>query len=130
MTWWAWILVVFAAITVLGIVLALSVRRSRDALVQLAKLVPVCLALLRDLLKDPETPRQAKIVAGLTLAYLALPIDLIPDFLPGIGHLDDALIVAWALRHIVASAGRERVAEHWQGDPATLDRMLSLARIH
>lgn len=129
MTWWSGALLVVVVLVVAGVVVALSVRRSREALTQLAKLVPVCLALLRDLLKDPAVPRQAKVVAGLTVAYLALPVDLIPDFVPGLGHLDDALIVAWALRHIVASAGRERVAEHWTGDPDTLDRILSLARI-
>ena len=129
MTGWEWVLVALAVPAACGIVLALSIRRSRQALVQLAKLVPVCLALFRDLLKDPAVPRRSKIVAGLAVGYLALPIDLIPDFLPGIGYLDDALIVAWALRHVVASAGRERVAEHWRGDPQTLDRILRLARI-
>ncbi|MBW3576869.1 MAG: DUF1232 domain-containing protein [Actinobacteria bacterium] len=91
--------------------------------------MPDCLALFRDLLRDPDTPRRAKLVAGATVAYLALPIDLIPDFIPGLGHLDDVLIVAWAIRHIIATAGRDRVAAHWQGDPATLERILRLAHV-
>jgi uncharacterized membrane protein YkvA (DUF1232 family) len=108
-------------------VVALSIRRSRAALVQLARLVPTGLALLRDILRDPEVRRRAKLAPALALAYLALPIDLIPDFLPGIGHLDDALVVAWALRHLIATTGRARVTHHWRGDPGTLDRILKLA---
>lgn len=129
MSWWSWILVVLTGFTLAIVAVVLSVRRSRQALVQLARLVPVCLRLLRDLLSDPDVPRRAKIAPAVAVVYLAMPIDLIPDFLPGIGHLDDALVVAWALRHVVASAGRERVEQHWQGDPETLARILTLARI-
>lgn len=129
MPWWTWPLITLVTLSVLAITVALSVRRSRTALIELARLVPTCLALLRDLMRDPDVPRRAKIAPALVLVYLALPIDLIPDFIPGLGHLDDALIVAWALRHLVASAGRERLEIHWRGDPATLDRILQLARV-
>lgn len=98
-------------------------------MLEFVKLVPPCLALLRDILRDPAVPRRAKIAPALTIVYLASPIDLIPDFLPGIGHLDDALIVAWAIRHLIAHAGRERVEHHWHGDPAVLQRILKLARV-
>jgi uncharacterized membrane protein YkvA (DUF1232 family) len=127
--WWIWLLIILAALSALGIAVALSVRRSRAALMELARLVPTCLALLRDVMRDPAVPRRAKIASALVLVYLALPIDLIPDFIPALGHLDDALLVAWALRHLVASAGRERLAAHWRGEPATLDRILRLARV-
>ena len=80
-------------------------------------------------MRDPAVPRRAKIVPALVVVYLAIPIDLIPDFIPGLGYLDDALIVAWAIRHLVASAGRERVTAHWQGEPDTLDRILRFARV-
>src|SRR5438094_68468 len=96
---------------------AVCVRRSRVALIQLARLVPDCLALMRDVMRDPSVPRRAKIAPALVVAYLAMPIDLIPDFLPGIGQLDDALVVAWGIRHLLATAGPERVAAHWRGDP-------------
>lgn len=129
MHWWTWVLLMIGIIAVAVIAAALSIRRSRDALLQLVRLVPTCLALFRDIMRDPEVPRRAKIAPALVVVYLAIPIDLIPDFLPGIGHLDDALIVAWALRHLVAAAGRERVAVHWKGDPDTLDRILRLARV-
>lgn len=129
MHWWTWVLIAVGVLCLVALAVALSVRRSRSALIELVKLVPPCLALLRDILRDPEIPRRAKIAPALTIVYLAMPIDLIPDFIPGIGQLDDALIVAWAFRHLVASAGRERVEHHWHGDPAALQRILRLARV-
>jgi uncharacterized membrane protein YkvA (DUF1232 family) len=129
MPWWTWLLVAVGAIVVALTIVALSIRRSRTALIELVRLVPLCLALLRDVMRDPAVPRRAKIAPAFVLVYLAIPIDLIPDFIPGLGHLDDALIVAWAIRHLVAAAGRERVIVHWKGDRDTLDRILRLARV-
>lgn len=129
MPWWTWLLIAIGVIAVLVIAAALSVRRSRAALIELVRLVPACLALLRDVMRDPTVPKRAKLAPALVVVYLAIPIDLIPDFIPVLGHLDDALIVAWAIRHLVAAAGRERVTAHWKGDPDTLDRILRLARV-
>lgn len=129
MEWWTWILMVGGVLVACITAAALSVRRSRDALIELVRLVPTCLALLRDIMRDPEVPRRAKIAPALVLVYLAIPIDLIPDFIPGLGHLDDALIVAWAIRHLISAAGHERVAAHWKGQPETLERVLRLAPV-
>jgi uncharacterized membrane protein YkvA (DUF1232 family) len=129
MPWPIWILIITGSLALLLAVVALSVRRSRVALIELARLVPLCLALLRDVMRDPAVPRRAKIAPALVIAYLAVPIDLIPDFIPGLGHLDDALIVAWAIRHLIAAAGRDRVNANWKGDPATLEHILRLARV-
>ena len=129
MGWWSWVLIIAGVLLVLITAAALSVRRSRDALRELARLIAPCLVLLRDIMRDPDVPRRAKITPALVLVYLAMPIDLIPDFIPGLGHLDDALLVAWAIRHLIAAAGRERVAANWKGDPAALERVLRLARI-
>lgn len=129
MRWIPWLLVAIGLIGALSLVAAVSVRRSRAALSELVRLVPACLALLRDVMRDPTVPRRAKIAPALALVYVAIPIDLIPDFIPGLGHLDDALIVAWGIRHLVAGAGRERVTGHWRGDPDVLDRILRLARV-
>ncbi len=129
MHWWTWMLLVTGLLTTAVVAVALSVRRSRDAMLQLVRLVPTCLALFRDIMRDPDVSRRAKIAPALVIVYLAVPIDLIPDFLPGIGHLDDAFIVAWALRHLVTAAGRDRVTAHWKGEPDTLERILRLARV-
>jgi uncharacterized membrane protein YkvA (DUF1232 family) len=60
-------------------------------------------------------PRRAKVALALLVPYLASPIDLIPDFIPGLGQLDDALLVALALRYVVRRAGRNVVEELWPG---------------
>ena len=73
-------------------------------------------------------PLRAKLVLGATVLYLAMPIDLVPDFIPIAGSLDDAIVAAFALRYVVRASSPEIVAEHWAGDPATLRRILWLAR--
>lgn len=129
MRWWTWLLIASGTLSVVVLSAILSVRRSRTALVELLRLLPACLALLRDVMRDPTVPMRAKIAPALVLVYLASPIDPIPDVIPGLGHLDDVLVLAWGIRHLVAAAGRERIAAHWTGDPATLDRVLRLARV-
>jgi len=62
-------------------------------------------------------PRRAKVALALLVPYLASPIDLIPDFIPGLGQLDDALLVALALRYVLRRAGPAVVTEHWPGTP-------------
>jgi uncharacterized membrane protein YkvA (DUF1232 family) len=127
MSWWGWLLIITAIALFAVTAIALKARPRSDALGQLIKLIPPCARLIRDVLRDPQIPRHHKIVPAITLIYLANPIDLIPDFIPVLGHLDDALIVAWALRRIVRAAGTERVTHHWTGDPASLQRVLRLA---
>ena len=73
-------------------------------------------------------PRRAKIALGLLIPYLASPIDLIPDFLPGIGQLDDAVLVAVAVRYVVRHAGSEVVTELWPGNPNGLRIVLAATR--
>ena len=58
--------------------------------------------------------------------WVASPIDLIPEFIPVLGPLDDAVVAALILRHVLRKAGPEVVAEHWRGDRATLNRLLRL----
>jgi uncharacterized membrane protein YkvA (DUF1232 family) len=85
----------------------------------IARLVPYCAILFKRLLADPRVPARWKVAAGLALVYLALPFDLVPDFIPVAGQLDDAILVALVLRGLLRSAGPRLLREHWPG-PAAL----------
>jgi uncharacterized membrane protein YkvA (DUF1232 family) len=117
-----------AAIYVL-LVAGLMIGGKRVAAKELATLVPNLLRLFKDLVNDPQVPRGAKVSLGIGAVWLASPIDLLPEFLPVIGPLDDAIVAALILRHLVRRAGVEVVSAHWRGDPRTLQRVLSLAGI-
>jgi len=93
----------------------------------LAGFVPDCVILFRRLLGDPRVPRSTRVLLAPAVAYLAFPFDLIPDFVPVIGYLDDALVLAWALRRIVRAAGPVVVREHWPGPARSLATVLRLA---
>jgi uncharacterized membrane protein YkvA (DUF1232 family) len=79
----------------------------------LARFIPDCIVLVRRLLAEPRVPRRRKLLLGVLVGYLALPFDLVPDFIPVVGQLDDAIIAAWVLRRVLTS--RELLAEHWPG---------------
>jgi uncharacterized membrane protein YkvA (DUF1232 family) len=97
----------------------------RDA----ARLLPDLLRLLKRLAADPSAPRGVRVRVVLLLGYLALPIDLIPDFIPVIGYADDAVIVAIVLRSVTRVAGVDKLAEHWPGTDEGLDALLRLCRL-
>lgn len=94
---------------------------------ELAGFLPDCAVLIRRLLRDERVPRRAKVALWLLLPYLASPIDLIPDFIPVLGHLDDAVLAAAALAYVVRRSGREVVEELWPGSEAGLAAVLRLA---
>jgi uncharacterized membrane protein YkvA (DUF1232 family) len=112
----------YAAFAV-GLVVA---GRRQDARA-LAGFIPDCIVLFRRLLHDPRVPRQRKLLLVALVGYLAMPIDLIPDFIPVAGQLDDAIVVALVLRTILRSSGRELLHEHWPGPPASLNAITRLA---
>ena len=95
---------------------------------EVATLVPNLTRLFAGLIRDPRVPLRAKLVLAATALYLAMPIDIVPDFIPIAGQLDDAIVAAFALRYVVGTTPRELVAAHWPGDPETLRRILALAR--
>ncbi len=120
--------VAIALVVWIGLIIVLILLGRRALARELAALVPNLTRLFAGLLRDPRVPLRAKIVLGVTALYLASPIDLIPDFVPIAGSLDDAIVAAFALRFVVGASSPEIVAEHWPGDPATLRRILWLAR--
>lgn len=92
-----------------------------------AGFLPDCVVLFKRLLGDDRVSRGRKLLIGLLVAYLALPFDLVPDFIPVAGQLDDALLVALVLRTVLRGAGPTLVREHWPGPPSSLALMLRLA---
>jgi uncharacterized membrane protein YkvA (DUF1232 family) len=93
----------------------------------LARFVPDCIVLFRRLLSDSRVPRGRKLLLLALVGYLAMPLDLIPDFIPVAGQLDDAILVALVLRTVLRGAGDDLVREHWPGPEASLDAVLRLA---
>ena len=91
--------------------------------------MPDCAILFSRLARDPRVPLRAKLLLGVLVGYLALPFDLIPDFIPVVGALDDAIVVAIALRLVVRTSGAEIVRDHWPGPEVSLGTVLRLAGV-
>ena len=89
--------------------------------------MPDCAVLFKRLLRDPRVPRRAKVTLGLVIPYLVMPFDLIPDFIPVIGQLDDALLVVAVFGFVARSAGRDVIEELWPGSERGLKVVLALA---
>jgi uncharacterized membrane protein YkvA (DUF1232 family) len=129
MNWYGWptagvgVALLLWALGVL--VLVLAGRRSEAR--ALARFIPDCLLLFKRLLADPRVSRSRKAALALGVVYLALPIDLVPDFIPVAGQLDDAIAVALVLRFVLRAGGRPLLREHWSGPPESLRFVTSLA---
>lgn len=129
MPWWGWLLVSLAivlAIYAAFVVWLIAVGR-RDEARALATFIPDCIVLVTRLARDPRVPRRRKVLLLGLVGYLALPFDLVPDFIPVAGQLDDALIVALVLRHFVRAGGEAMIREHWPGPEQSLALILRLA---
>jgi uncharacterized membrane protein YkvA (DUF1232 family) len=122
------------ALLAAGIVLAvyaafvawLAIAGRREHARALAGCVPDCVVLLRRLLGDRRVPRSRKLLIGGLFAYLAMPFDLVPDFIPVAGQLDDAIIAALVLRSLARSGSRDLVREHWPGPASSRAVVLRL----
>ena len=129
MPWWAWLLIAFAAAVVVwaGLVVWLVATGRRADARALATFIPDCVVLVTRLTRDARVPRRRKLLLLALVGYLSLPIDLVPDFVPVAGQLDDVLIVALVLRHFVKAGGEELLRELWPGPQESLDLVLRLA---
>jgi uncharacterized membrane protein YkvA (DUF1232 family) len=107
---------------------ALVVVGRRTAAKELALLLPNLILLFKDLARDSRVPRGSKALLLFGALWFASPIDLIPEFIPVLGPLDDAVVAALILRHLLRSSGAEVVADHWRGDPGTLERLLRFSK--
>ena len=129
MSVWQWLLLAaFGTLILYGLFIwwLLIAGRREDARA-LAGFIPDCLMLFRRLLADERVPRRRKLVLVATIAYLVMPFDLVPDFIPVAGQLDDAILVALVLRSVLRAGGPNLLREHWPGPPSSLNAMLRLA---
>lgn len=127
--WWDLLIGVgigLLAIWVALLVVLVIVRPHGGMLREALRLLPDVLRLIRRLAADRELPRGVRIRLGLLLAYLALPIDLVPDVIPVLGYADDAIIVTAVLRSVVRRAGFDAVRQRW---PGTDDGFAALCRL-
>jgi uncharacterized membrane protein YkvA (DUF1232 family) len=103
-----------------ALIVALLVGGRQWDIRMIARLVPYCAVLFKRLMGDPRVSRTWKAWSAFALVYLAVPFDLVPDFIPVAGQLDDAILVALVLRGLLRSAGPRLLREHWPGPTALL----------
>ncbi len=120
------VLLIAAGLYVVSVAALIAAGRREDARA-LAGFIPDCLVLVSRLARDRRISRPRRALLFLVLGYLALPIDLVPDFLPGIGQLDDAVLLGLALRLVVHGGGTEIVRAAWPGPEASLTIVLRAA---
>jgi uncharacterized membrane protein YkvA (DUF1232 family) len=110
-----------------AVLLVLARRLPPGILRDLAAFIPDCVTTVRRLRKDPRVPRRARIAIIIAGIWVASPIDLIPEFIPIIGPLDDIVVVALALRYAGRQVPREVLLAAWPGEPRLLERLLGPA---
>ncbi len=106
------------------LMIVLAKRLPPGSVKDLASVLPACVTTIRRLRKDPRVPRAAKVAIAIAGLWVLSPIDLIPEFLPVIGPLDDIIVVALAFRFAARRVPHEAIYEAWPADPALLDRLL------
>jgi uncharacterized membrane protein YkvA (DUF1232 family) len=129
MSWLTWLLVSVAVVAAVwtAFVAWLVVAGRREDARAFATFIPDCIVLVTRLARDPRVPRRRKLLLLALLGYLALPFDLVPDFIPVAGQLDDALVVALVLRSLIRSGGEPLLRDLWPGPERSLTVILRLA---
>jgi len=119
---WSWSLI-GCAVTIavwIGWIAILYLNGRRADARALASFASDCVVLISRLLRDERVPRRLKLLLAGLFAYLASPLDLVPDVIPGVGQIDDLLLLAFVLRRLVRGCGEPLVREHWPGPPESL----------
>ena len=124
---WLLIAALSTLVVYLGFIVLLWIVGRREDARAWAGFVPDCVVLFKRLLADDRVPRAKKFLIAALVGYLVMPFDLVPDFIPVAGQLDDAIIVALVLRTVLRGAGTALLREHWPGPSASLGVMLRLA---
>jgi uncharacterized membrane protein YkvA (DUF1232 family) len=126
---WQWGAIALGALLLVytGLVAGLVAFGRKPEARALARFVPDCLVLFRRLLSDPRVPRSRKVLLLAIVGYLAMPFDLVPDFIPVAGQLDDAILAVLVLRVLLRVAGADLIREHWPGPERSLNSLLRLA---
>jgi len=129
---WGWVAGIAAGLVLVWALLLAALwvakpdeQRLREAL----RLLPDVIRLVSRLARDRTVPLASRAWLWGLLAYVAMPIDLVPDFVPVLGYADDAILIVLALRAVVRRAGRVKLAEHWPGTPDGLAALERLAGI-
>jgi uncharacterized membrane protein YkvA (DUF1232 family) len=117
---------VIAALWLLAVAVIWLHRPSRQLALPVLRLMPDVVRLVRRLLADPATSRRVRLALLLLLVWLLSPIDLIPEFLPGIGPLDDVVVAALVLRWAGRRSGSAALRRHWPGSDAGFELLLRL----
>lgn len=130
--WWQWIVGISASFGLLWVLLLATLwlakpdeQRLRESL----RLLPDVIRLVTRLARDKSVPISARVRLWGLLGYLAMPIDIVPDFIPVLGYADDAIIVVLVLRSVIRRTGRATVAEHWPGTEEGLNTLVRLGRL-
>jgi uncharacterized membrane protein YkvA (DUF1232 family) len=109
-------------------IVALLIAGRKTAAAEIVRLLPNFAVLFKGLMGDSRVPRSSKALLLFGAAWIASPIDLIPELVPFLGPLDDAVVVALIVRRLARSAGSEVVQEHWRGHPDTIALLLGTKR--
>jgi len=117
-----------AVVTSWALLFVLAKRLPPGLLRDLAAFIPDCVTTARRLRRDPRVPRRARVAVIIAALWVASPIDLIPEFIPVIGPLDDIVVVALALRYAARQVPREVLLSAWPGDPRLITRLLGKRR--
>lgn len=107
-----------------AVLVVLARRLPPGSLKDLATVLPACATTVSRLRKDPRVPLQVKLAVGFAAVWVLSPIDLIPEFLPVIGPLDDVVVVALALRYAARRIPSDVLVDAWPAAPRLLDRLL------